>query len=103
MIWTLFKPSIFFAPFSSSYTAHRPARAQWSPRALVRLDCGGWSLRAERRRAKTDVVALCRFGGDRLFGFFVAFRLTGRWLDRHPKRRHPCLKHIQAGLQFGIV
>ena len=39
MIWTLFKPSIFIAPFSSLYTAHRPVRIDWSARALVRLNC----------------------------------------------------------------
>src|ERR1017187_3497957 len=103
MIWTLFKPNIFFAPFTSLYTTHQPVGIHGSPRAFRAARLLRLALRAERPRAKNRSGGLCRFGGDRLFGFFVALRLTGRRLDRHPERRHPGLKHIQAGLQFGMI
>src|ERR1022692_3939375 len=103
MIWTLFKPNIFVAPFSSLYTTHRPVGIHGSPRAFGAARLLRLALWAERPRVKTESGSLCRFGGDRLFGFFVAFRLTGRRLDRHPERRHPGLKHNQAGLQFGMI
>src|ERR1039458_3769258 len=52
MIWTLFKPSIFFAPFSSSYAAHRPVGIHGSPRAFGAARLLRLALRAERPRVK---------------------------------------------------
>src|SRR5438270_10878630 len=63
MIWTLFKPNIFVAPFSFSYTTHWPVGIHGPPQAFGAARLLRLALRAERPRAKKEVAAYADSAG----------------------------------------
>src|ERR1017187_4850536 len=63
MIWTLFKPNIFFAPSRSLYTTHQPVGIHGSSRAFGAARLLRLALRAERPRVKTEVAAYAASAG----------------------------------------